>query len=72
MGRELLESLLGRRVRVTLSDGRVIDGTFECVDSGVNVIVQDRALGLVMVPGEHVAKFERPRTADSSEDGATV
>jgi small nuclear ribonucleoprotein (snRNP)-like protein len=58
-GGELLASLLGSRVRVTLSDGRVMDGSFECVDSSLNVIVRDRDLGWVMVPGPHVAKVER-------------
>jgi small nuclear ribonucleoprotein (snRNP)-like protein len=56
---ELLASLLGSRVRVTLSDGRVMDGSFDCVDSSLNVIVRDRELGWVMVPGPHVAKVER-------------
>jgi small nuclear ribonucleoprotein (snRNP)-like protein len=58
-GGDLLASLLGSRVRVTLSDGRVVDGSFDCVDSSLNVIVRDRDLGWVMVPGPHVAKVER-------------
>ncbi len=57
--RSLLESLLGTRVRVTLSDGRVMDGSFECVDNSLNMIVRDKDLGCVMVPGQHVAKVER-------------
>jgi hypothetical protein len=44
---------------VTLSDRRVTDGRGECVDSSLNVIVRDRELGWVMVPGPHEAKVER-------------
>eukprot|EP00512_Aurantiochytrium_limacinum_P000484 CAMPEP_0171489374 /NCGR_PEP_ID=MMETSP0958-20121227/2722_1 /TAXON_ID=87120 /ORGANISM="Aurantiochytrium limacinum, Strain ATCCMYA-1381" /LENGTH=75 /DNA_ID=CAMNT_0012022581 /DNA_START=158 /DNA_END=385 /DNA_ORIENTATION=- len=53
-----IQAMLGGQVRVTMSDGRVMEGIFECIDQGMNAIVRDNRLGLVMVPGQHVAKFE--------------
>ncbi|GBG32104.1 N-alpha-acetyltransferase 38, NatC auxiliary subunit [Hondaea fermentalgiana] len=53
-----LREMLGSEVRVTLSDGRIVNGAFECIDQGMNAIVRDKKIGLVMVPGIHVAKFE--------------
>lgn len=55
---EAITSMLGERMRVTLSDGRVMDGRFECIDREMNIIVRDGELGLVMIPGQHVAKCE--------------
>ena len=70
-----LESYLGHRLRATLSDGRLITGTFHCVDRLRNLILHDayeqtpstegatatqpeRRLGMVVVPGKHLAKCE--------------
>eukprot|EP00516_Mucochytrium_quahogii_P009203 CAMPEP_0203767396 /NCGR_PEP_ID=MMETSP0099_2-20121227/975_1 /ASSEMBLY_ACC=CAM_ASM_000209 /TAXON_ID=96639 /ORGANISM=" , Strain NY0313808BC1" /LENGTH=73 /DNA_ID=CAMNT_0050663903 /DNA_START=758 /DNA_END=979 /DNA_ORIENTATION=- len=56
---DYVRELLGERVRVTLSDGRVMDGTFECTDYMMNMIVRDQELGLVMIPGKYFEKCER-------------
>lgn len=53
-----LEGMLGRRLRVTVTDGRVMEGTMDAVDSHVNIVMQTEALGLIMVPGPHVVKCE--------------
>lgn len=55
----LIDSLLGTSARVTLSDGRIFEGTFECVDNSFNAIIRTIKMGLVMAPGKHITKFER-------------
>jgi len=65
-GERRIRDLLGRRIRVTMSDGRIMEGAFECVDVSLNIVVRDLRLGLVMVPGEHVAKCE---VLEGSEEG---
>ena len=39
--KEQLTSYLGHRLRATLSDGRLITGTFHCVDRLRNLILHD-------------------------------
>ena len=36
---ELLQSYLGQVVRVRISDGRIIEGEFQCVDKDLNFII---------------------------------
>jgi small nuclear ribonucleoprotein (snRNP)-like protein len=54
----LVRSLLLRRLRVVLVDGRVVEGILECVDYLRNLVLRDAVdisgpypLGLVLVPG---------------------
>lgn len=55
---------MGERLRITLSDKRVVEGTLECYDGEMNLILTDcdqegaNRLGTVMVPGKHVVKVE--------------
>ncbi|GAO49092.1 hypothetical protein SAICODRAFT_7546 [Saitoella complicata NRRL Y-17804] len=65
-----LQSWLNKKTRVHASDGRIFDGKFVCVDRDQNVILADtdeyriekpeekRFMGLVVVPGKHITKFE--------------
>jgi small nuclear ribonucleoprotein (snRNP)-like protein len=64
---EYLESLMGKHVRITLSDGRIVTGSLECIDHACNLIVYNVEIFLsgslvkissVMVPGQHLAKLE--------------
>ncbi|KAI8053768.1 hypothetical protein BDF22DRAFT_681225 [Syncephalis plumigaleata] len=64
---ELLRQQLGKRCRTLISDGRVLVGHFICVDKHKNVIIHgaeefsnnaSRFIGMVMIPGEHLVKFE--------------
>ena len=38
---ERVSSLLGREVRVLLSDGRVVEGELECLDKTVNLVLRN-------------------------------
>ncbi|KAI9596175.1 hypothetical protein BDF19DRAFT_439863 [Syncephalis fuscata] len=62
-----LRQHLNKRCRTTISDGRVFVGWFVCVDKDKNVVVQgadefvgtsSRFVGMVMIPGEHIVRFE--------------
>ena len=37
----VLKALLGQKLRATLSDGRVVEGRFECIDNNNNVLLQN-------------------------------
>lgn len=39
--REILRGYLSRRLRIVLSDGRVVDGNFLCTDSECNIVIGD-------------------------------
>ena len=39
--RDLLRCHLNRRLRLVLSDGRVVDGNFLCTDSECNIVIGD-------------------------------
>lgn len=39
--RDLLRGYLNRRLRIVLSDGRVVDGNFLCTDSECNIVIGD-------------------------------
>lgn len=61
-----LKSWLNKTLKIKMTDGRVLVGTFLCTDRDANVILgtceeylsvehtEPRALGLVMVPGRHI------------------
>nr|CAG8661095.1 2560_t:CDS:2 [Entrophospora candida] len=62
-----LRSYLNLRARITISDGRIFNGTFMCIDKYKNIILsqteefrneQKRFVGLVMIPGKHLVKAE--------------
>ncbi|XP_059479126.1 N-alpha-acetyltransferase 38, NatC auxiliary subunit [Neocloeon triangulifer] len=69
-GREKLRSWLNRTLKIEMTDGRVLIGSFLCTDRDANVILgncreylggdelstteEPRVLGLVMVPGRHI------------------
>jgi small nuclear ribonucleoprotein (snRNP)-like protein len=61
-----MDAWLGKRLRMTITDGRVFEGIFECVDRDSNVVLADaietrgsdsRNLGLIMVPGSHTTSI---------------
>ena len=67
--RQFLESLLESDLKVTLSDGRIFEGKLASFDRDLNLILQHSTekrpgkeevlkVGMVMVPGEHLAKAE--------------
>ncbi|KAI8853406.1 hypothetical protein BC829DRAFT_382732 [Chytridium lagenaria] len=65
--RESLRQLLDQKARITTTDGRAFVGIFLCTDRDINIILsgaeefkagERRFVGLVMVPGKHIAKAE--------------
>jgi len=68
-GRVFLESLLNKTVKIEITDGRTLIGTYLCTDREKNIILgscqefianpetsleEPRLLGLAMIPGRHV------------------
>ena len=66
-----VKDLMGRQLRVSLSDGRIIFGSFDCIDKHRNIILDraseiqsldeidtKRSIGYVLIPGDHVLKVE--------------
>ena len=69
--RDFLRQWLNKSMRIELSDGRVLVGTFLCTDASANVILgnctetleeddqsEPRVLGLAMVPGKHIKSIK--------------
>ncbi|XP_026847013.1 N-alpha-acetyltransferase 38, NatC auxiliary subunit-like [Drosophila persimilis] len=67
-GRRQLQKWLGRRMRIVLTDGRILIGVFSCTDQHVNIVLtkcreylvqggQGRALRTVMVQGKHIVNI---------------
>ncbi|XP_032236436.1 N-alpha-acetyltransferase 38, NatC auxiliary subunit-like isoform X3 [Nematostella vectensis] len=71
--RKELESWLNKLMRVKISDGRTLIGSFLCTDKDRNIILgscqefvgtpgvdkeDPRILGLAMVPGRHIQSIE--------------
>lgn len=67
-GRTMLRSWLNKNLRIIMTDGRILIGSFLCTDSKANVILgmcseftkdsmDERILGLVMVPGRHIVNI---------------
>ena len=40
-GRAFLQSLLNKRLRISIKDGRVIDGHFMCTDNSCNIVLSN-------------------------------
>ncbi|XP_050442975.1 N-alpha-acetyltransferase 38, NatC auxiliary subunit [Adelges cooleyi] len=68
-GRRKLMGWLNQQMKIHLTDGRILIGTFVCTDKDANIILsscyeyfnekdletgESRLLGLVMIPGRHV------------------
>jgi small nuclear ribonucleoprotein (snRNP)-like protein len=66
-----MKNMMGRNLRCHLSDGRIITGSFDCVDKHRNIILDraseiksldepdtKRSIGYVLIPGEHLIKCE--------------
>ena len=72
--RKIISKWLGRNMRIIMTDGRALVGTFLCTDKAMNVIlgsaqeylnydevqqqVEPRILGLAMVPGKHIVSMQ--------------
>ena len=72
--RQKISTWLGRNMRIAITDGRVLVGTFLCTDQAQNIIlgsaqeyqsleetlqkVEPRMLGLAMVPGRHIISLQ--------------
>ncbi|XP_077991381.1 N-alpha-acetyltransferase 38, NatC auxiliary subunit-like isoform X2 [Glandiceps talaboti] len=70
----MLRSWLNKRMKISMTDGRTLIGTFLCTDKDRNVILgsceeyvnppeseckeDPRVLGLAMVPGPHIVSIE--------------
>ncbi|XP_076639802.1 LSMD1 domain-containing protein Sbat isoform X1 [Colletes latitarsis] len=64
--RKKLRTWLNRNLKIKMTDGRVLIGSFLCTDRDANVILgscseylsedhtEARALGLAMIPGRHI------------------
>mmetsp|Transcript_37880 Transcript_37880/g.74514 ORF Transcript_37880/g.74514 Transcript_37880/m.74514 type:complete len:90 (-) Transcript_37880:136-405(-) len=69
-----LQSFLGKPMRVTITDGRIMSGRFHCFDNQSNIILVDtfqllngaktRRLGQVLITGKHVLKCEVDASSD--------
>lgn len=69
----ILKGLLGCSLRVKIVDERCFEGLFVCIDKPVNLVLdqaverisglQDREVGLIMIPARHIVKVEA-RTQD--------
>ncbi|CAB3387427.1 Hypothetical predicted protein [Cloeon dipterum] len=73
-GRAKLRSWLNRMLKIEMTDGRILVGSFLCTDRDANVILgncceylggdeqtaqeDSRMLGLVMVPGRHIVSVQ--------------
>ncbi|KAK8794746.1 hypothetical protein WA158_001174 [Blastocystis sp. Blastoise] len=70
---QTLRSYLRKRVRVFISDGRVLSGKLQCFDSFMNIIMIEteeilffnekdkeirRRVGRTIIPGKHIVKLE--------------
>ncbi|PVU90510.1 hypothetical protein BB561_004848 [Smittium simulii] len=64
---KLLAEQLNKKARVHISDGRVFEGFFCCVDNAVNLVLYDavefkqgnaRRIGLISIPGKHILQFK--------------
>ncbi|XP_050521950.1 N-alpha-acetyltransferase 38, NatC auxiliary subunit [Daktulosphaira vitifoliae] len=68
-GRRKLLEWLNQPMKIHLTDGRILIGTFVCTDKDANIILstcyeyfnrkdldtgESRLLGLVMIPGRHI------------------
>lgn len=80
--RALLRSWLNKIIKVKISDGRRLIGSFLCTDKDMNIILgscqeyvheedfeneNPRILGLAMVPGKHIVSLEIDQQTPSSE-----
>ncbi|XP_017767437.1 PREDICTED: N-alpha-acetyltransferase 38, NatC auxiliary subunit isoform X2 [Eufriesea mexicana] len=64
--KQKLRGWLNRKLRIKITDGRVLIGAFLCTDRDANVILgscseflsedhtEERTLGLAMIPGRHI------------------
>jgi len=68
----MAEALLGKQLRVELSDGRCVIGRFICLDAFGNLVLKDtreaagdgKQLGITMVPSRHMRKAEVAEAGD--------
>ncbi|XP_001198253.2 N-alpha-acetyltransferase 38, NatC auxiliary subunit [Strongylocentrotus purpuratus] len=79
--RKRMESWLNQPMRIQMTDGRTLVGTFICTDKDRNVILgsceeyvnppdspekeEPRVLGLAMVPGQHIVSIEIDEASNS-------
>ena len=65
----LKESVLGRTLKITLEDSRILKGRLHCVDHQGSIILEEtkekipchdlkRQLGSIIIPGRAIAKIE--------------
>ncbi|CAG5117699.1 unnamed protein product [Candidula unifasciata] len=82
--REKLERWLNKSMRIKMTDGRTLVGTFVCTDCDCNIIMgsceeylkppdsepreDPRILGLAMVPGKHIVSIEIDDTSTAEEE----
>ena len=64
-----VRGMLGKTLRTTLSDGRIVIGSLECCDGNKNLLLTNcvqvnedgetvQRIGYVMVPGKHIVRAE--------------
>ncbi|BFZ23310.1 hypothetical protein BsWGS_26350 [Bradybaena similaris] len=82
--RQKLERWLNKSMRIKMTDGRTLIGTFVCTDCDCNIIMgsceeylkppdsepreDPRILGLAMVPGKHIVSIEIDDTSTAEEE----
>ncbi|KAL7753307.1 hypothetical protein RI367_001082 [Sorochytrium milnesiophthora] len=71
-GTDYVASLLGRRLRLSVVDGRIFEGLLVCTDRDCNIILSHtdeirgaakRYMSLVYVPGRHITKIQLENAA---------
>ena len=83
----LLQSWLNKIIKVKISDGRRLIGSFLCTDQEMNIILgscqefvhdedyeneDPRILGLAMIPGKHIVSLEIDEQPASEGDKKTL
>ncbi|CAB3982618.1 Hypothetical predicted protein [Paramuricea clavata] len=83
----LLQSWLNKIIKVKISDGRRLIGSFLCTDQEMNIILgscqefvygedyeneEPRILGLAMIPGKHIVSLEIDEQPTSERDKNTL
>ena len=69
---EELKRLLGKQIRIAISDGRVIEGEFQCMDGQMNFIVNGATEYHGLAPDTVTETLQIPATQTSRSLGMVM
>ena len=72
MALEELKRLLGKQIRIAISDGRVIEGEFQCMDGQMNFIVNGATEYHGLAPDTVTETLQIPATQTSRSLGMVM